>query len=293
MRSGWLGAALFLSILQAILGQSEPSMPAWLASYPGVTAQTTKAKSLVESTYTAPAKPEAVGEHYRKLFEAQNLPFVPNFDGMGTVVRATAPECDLMISLRAQGAGTSVRVDCTANGKSGETWTTTADSGSKTPTNFKAPTRMTAADMMDRQKAFHDKIFQPRPAAPAPPLVWPEWLTHVSGRKLSAQAGVDQSGNKYLKSTYVTSTPMSAIHAFYQDLLKANDYPVHSGSLSTGHTISGIMQNADGHVEGHNYPNGHPGPYTEVRVSYSRDHLNDPITVQLRFTTYAYKGWNP
>jgi hypothetical protein len=293
MRSGWLGAALFLTTLQAMLGQSEPSMPAWLANYPGVTAQTTRARSLVESSYTAPARPDAVGEHYRKLFEAQNLPFAPNFDGMGTVVRAAAPECDLMISIRAQGAGTSVRVDCTGNEKSAGTWTATSDSSSKMPTGFKTPTRMTAADMMERQQAFHDKIFQPRPAAPAPALVWPEWLTHVNGRRLAAQAGVDQSGNKYLKGTYVTSTPMSAIHAFYEDLLKDNGYPVHSGSLSTGHTTSGIQQNALGHVEGHNYPNGSPGPYTEIRVSYSRDHLNDPITVTLRFTTYAYKGWNP
>jgi hypothetical protein len=312
MRSGWLGTALFLTTLQAMLGQSEPSMPAWLANYPGVTAQTTKAKSLVESTYTAPAKPDAVSDHYRKLFETQNLPFVPNFDGMGAVVRAAAPECDLMISLRAQGAGTSVRVDCTGNGTSAGTWSalpdSTSTSNSRTPARPFArplprpvsgqpprPPQLSESEIMERHQQLVKElnIHPVRQDAPAPPLVWPEWLVHVNGRKVAFRAGVDRAGHDYLRGTYVTSTPMTAIHEFYEDLLKANGYPVHSGELSTGHTISGIVQNASGHAEGHNYPNGHPGPYTEVYVGYHRSNLNDPITVELKFTTYAYQAPPP
>ena len=128
MRSGWLAAALFLATQQALVGQSEPVMPAWLAVYPGVTAQTATFKSLVESTYTANAKPSAVTEHYRKLFEAQSLSFVPNFDGMGTVVRAAAPECDLMITIREQDSKTLVRVDCAAKAPAPQTWTAVPDS---------------------------------------------------------------------------------------------------------------------------------------------------------------------
>jgi hypothetical protein len=315
MRSGWLWAAVLLTTRQAMVGQSEPAIPVWLANYPGVTAQTTAVKSLVESTYTAPAKPEAVSEHYRKLFEAQNLPFVPNFDGMGTVVRATAAEGDLMISIRAQGAGTLVRLDCTGKSAAAGTWTALPDPNSRAPVRTLARpvinphTRMSEEALKqkyheDYQRAVaddasyrqHVKDLNIHPVyedAPAPPLVWPDWLVNLKGARLSIQQGVDRAKNQYLKSSYVTGAPMTALHAFYGDLLKAHDYPVHSGELSTGQTISGIVQNANGHVEGHNYPNGHPGPYTEIHVSYRRSNLNDPITVEMRFTTYAFKAPPP
>ena len=268
-------------------------MPAWLANYPGVEAQTNAVKSLVEVTYVAPAKPGEVALHYRKLFQEQNLPFAPSFDGMGTVVRGTAPECDLMISIRAQGSGTAVRVDCTARSSGGgDSWTAVGGSHGPTPGNM--PPKMAAnwEQMMARQEQFRQQIHKPIPPAPAPPLVWPEWLVHIDGRKLSPQAGVDQSQNQILKCRYVTSRPMTAIHTFYKDLLTANDYKVYRAKLETGQTISGVVQNADGYVEGDNYPNGSPGPWTEIHVSFSRMHLNDPITVDVKFTTYAFKGAN-
>jgi hypothetical protein len=126
------------------------------------------------------------------------------------------------------------------------------------------------------------------PDAPAPPLVWPDWLVHVKGGKLSTQQAVDQSHNNYLSSKYVTSAPMTEIYAFYRELLPANGYPISSAEIATGHTMSGVQQNALGHVEGFNYPNGHPGPRTEIRINFSRDKLNDPITVTLKFTPFAY-----
>jgi hypothetical protein len=286
MRSAWFAAALFLTTHQPLAGQTELAMPPWLAAYPGITAQTAKFKSLLESTYTTPARPSAVTEHYRKLFESRNLPFVPNFDGMGTVVRAAAAECDLMITIHAQDSGTEVRVDCAAKSPASETWTAvpSASRAPQIPSELMARHNQLVKDL-NIHPVYHD--------APAPPLVWPSWLVHVKGGKLAPQAGVDPAGNKTLRSRYTTSAPMTEIYAFYLDALKANEYPVHSSKLSTGQTISGIVQNADGHVEGHNYPNGHPGPYTEIRVSFSRFHLNDPITVSLVFTTYAFKAPPP
>ena len=126
--------------------------------------------------------------------------------------------------------------------------------------------------------------------APAPPLAWPSWLVQPRGGRLSYQRGVDQSGKGYLQADFVTSIPMSEIHMFYKDLLKDHDYPVHSAELGTGHTTTGIQQNAEGHAEGANYPNGHPGPRTEIRVSYSRFYLNEPIKVRIRITAYDFKG---
>jgi hypothetical protein len=303
MRSGWL-AALFLTTAQGLAGQSQLEMPPWLAAYPGADAQTATFKSLLESTYTVSAKPAAVVEHYRKLFASQNLAFVPNFDGMGTVVRASSPECDLMVSIREEDAKTSVRVDCAAKSPAAESWTAVpgASTGAraniagrplsaKSQADFDA--RVAEADARHKQAVKDLNIHPTYHDAPAPPLVWPPWLVHVKGGKLASHAGVDPAGHDYLKSRYVSSAPMTEIYAFYEDALKANGYPVHSSRLSTGQTISGVVQNANGHVEGHNYPNGHPGPYTEINVSFSRFHLNDPITVDLTFTTYAFKAPPP
>ena len=129
--------------------------------------------------------------------------------------------------------------------------------------------------------------------APAPPLIWPDWLVRLGGGKVAALPGVDQSKNECLKYRFVSSAPMTSIFAFYKDLLDAHDYAVHSSKLETGQTISGIVQNADGYVEGTNYPNGFPGPRTVIHIGFSRFHLNDPIDVNMRFTTYAFKAPAP
>jgi hypothetical protein len=65
---------------------------------------------------------------------------------------------------------------------------------------------------------------------------------------------------------------------------------VYRGAVIGGSTMKGVEQNADGYVEGDNYPNGSPGPRTEISIRFSRFHLNDPIAVDLKFTTYAYKA---
>src|ERR1035438_8845249 len=101
----------------------QPTMPAWLLNYPGVTPETTSLAALAEITYVAKAVPDVVAEHYRKLFEAQNLPFQPNSDGMGITVRGAAAECDLLLAIRAREAGTFVRVSCAAKSQPAATST--------------------------------------------------------------------------------------------------------------------------------------------------------------------------
>ena len=84
-------------------------MPSWLTPYPGATVENENASDLA---YSAKAKPEEVIAHYRKLLAGAALPFVPNFDGMGTSIRAAAPECDLLIRIRESDEGTLARVNC-------------------------------------------------------------------------------------------------------------------------------------------------------------------------------------
>jgi len=90
--------------------QTKVSLPAWLSPYPGAHVESTKS---TDTSYTVAAKPDDVIAHYRKLLVSQALPFIPNFDGMGTSVRAAAAECDLLLKIRESDAGTSIRVSCT------------------------------------------------------------------------------------------------------------------------------------------------------------------------------------
>jgi hypothetical protein len=266
-------------------------MPAWLAPYPEATPQTKTFAAYSESIYVTSAAPAVVLDHYRKLFETAGLPFVANSDGVGTNVRASAAECDLLLAVRPQSTGTSVRVSCAAKSPSYNTEV------SSTLTRAGGTRRVPATPSSTEMKERHEKLvaemgIHPKyEDAPAPPLVWPAWLVHLNGGRLAPQRGVDQSGRDYLESKFKSTAPMTAIFTFYEDLLSANGYKVYSSKLGTGQTLSGVTQNADGYVEGDNYPDGHPGPRTEIRVDFSRFYLNEPISVRVRFTTHPYKAF--
>jgi hypothetical protein len=292
----------FAAALFAAGAFAQPSMPEWLKPFPGATPTTKTFSAFVESTLTTSADSAAVTEHYRKLFETANLPFVANADGVGVNVRGAASECDLLLSIRPQPQGTLVRISCAAKSPSytsvGSTEVATSTpsragaSRRSLPSMPSPPPRMSATDIAERhqQRVAELGIHPVYQDAPAPPLVWPDWLVHFRGAKLSIERGVDQSHRDYLRARFTSSAPMTEIYTFYEDLLKANAYPVHSSKLGTGQTMSGVSQNADGNVEGANYPNGHPGPWSEIRVSFSRFYLNEPIKVEIRFTTYDFKA---
>jgi len=101
---------LLVAFVASSGAQTKVSLPAWLSPYPGAHVESSKA---TETSYTVAAKPDDVIAHYRKLLVSQALPFIPNFDGMGTSVRAAAAECDLLLKIRESDSGTSIRVSCT------------------------------------------------------------------------------------------------------------------------------------------------------------------------------------
>jgi hypothetical protein len=271
-------AAVCLAFAPALFCQ--PSLPSWLAPYHGAELQTKTYPALVEVTYTIGAAADPVAGHYRKLLAAQSLDVQANADGAGgTVLRAAAAECNLLITIRPQAAGTFVRVNCAAKGEMVNA--THSTSSLAIPAGAMSRHNQLVAEM---------GIHRQREDAEAPPLVWPDWLVHVNGSRLHVQTGVDQAGNQIMKARYVTSAPMTEIFAFYKDQLTAHEYPVYRGAVIGGSTMKGVQQNANGYVEGDNYPNGSPGPRTEISIRFDRFHLNDPITVDLKFTTYAYKA---
>jgi hypothetical protein len=286
-------AALLLCPLHAQI-----TMPAWLAPYPESTPQTKTFAAYSESSYTTAAAPSAVLDHYRKLFETAGLPFVANSDGVGTNIRASASECDLMLSVRPQSTGATVRVSCAAKSPSyntevASTTTITTTTRAGSPRRIAPPPAPSPSEIKERHERIVAEmgIHRTREDAPAPPLVWPDWLVHLNGARLARQHGVDQSGNEYFESKFKSTAPMTSIFAFYEDLLKANGYRVYNSKLETGHTFTGVTQNAGGCVEGDNYPDRSPGPRTVIRVDFSRSYLNEPITVRVRFTAHPYKGF--
>jgi hypothetical protein len=104
-----LYVAVVLLAGASLMDAETKAMPVWLAPYPGAQAESANA---VDTSYSVAARPEAVVAHYRKLITAAALPFVPNFDGMGTSIRAAATECDLLIRIRESDGGALVRVSC-------------------------------------------------------------------------------------------------------------------------------------------------------------------------------------
>ncbi|HEY6391292.1 MAG TPA: hypothetical protein VIX89_08445 [Bryobacteraceae bacterium] len=305
MKKIW-SAQILLALISAAAGQQAPlAMPSWLTPYPGANAATlASSASLIETSYTISAKPGDVVAHYRRLFEEAGLKFNSNFDGAGTSIRVAAAECDLLIRVREESAGTIARVSCAAKSAgplSGADVVVTNGSGSA-PFNrpmdaqrFRAEQRQRMADnraALDKHIAnnkigkFDEQVWPHAPENDAPPLIWPAWLVQIKGGRLNPEQGVDQSRKKYLQSKFVSGAPMTAIYNFYEDLLNANGYRVYSSKLGTGQTIDGIIQNSDGYVEGAHHPYDITGPRTVIRVTFSRFHLNDPIDVRISVTAH-------
>ena len=309
MKKLW-STQILLALSSTVVGQQAPLvMPPWLTPYAGANAVTqVSSPALVETSYTTSAKPEIVIAHYRQLFEAAGIRFNSNFDGSGTSIRGAAAECDLLIKVREEGEETSARVSCATKSAaplSGAAVVVTnrsagrASSGRAFPPmdveKFKAEHRKRMVDesaALERHIAnnkagrFDEQVWPHAPENDAPPLVWPSWLVHIRGGQLNPEQGVDQSRTKYLMSKFVSGAPMTSIYNFYEDLLNAHGYHVYSSRLETGQTIEGVIQNADGYVEGANKPFDITGPSTVIRVTFSRFHLNDPIDVRIKFTAH-------
>ena len=274
---GFLAGILILVAPNCL--RCQPVLPSWLLTYPGanVTRQNLSAMSAVSFTTTDP--PETVLDRYRQLFEANGLPFSPTSNRLASTVRAAADCGDLSISITSRESGSAVRLNCSV--KLQPRVVKSTGNYEQDVANMKEAHRQAAAEM---------GIGRARPAAPAPPLEWPAWLAQVEGGLPAIRKGADPAGNGMLRAQYVSGSPMSQIFSFYKDLLTANGYQVYRGYVETGQTQSGIKQNAVGGVEGSVYPDGFPGPRSEIRIDFSRMNLNDPSRVSIRFTTFAYAG---
>jgi hypothetical protein len=260
--SGFI-ACLLASMAPTVRAQEPPAMPSWLAVYPGAAAQTRESAVLVESTYTAAARPHEVVDHYRQLFQSVGVPFRPVAMGYGFMIRAATDACELSIQIRNQNTASAVRVTCAAlNG------------------------RRSTSSVLDQAEKSHEKAVQsmekydqpvyPQPKVPGPAPAWPPWLVHLQGAHLKIQTGaIGQIG--YLKSTFTSELPLATIQSFYADLLGANGYRVAPKSNT-------VLNSRRAWVEGDVYPDGRPGPRVVIRVDITA--VNGGSSVELRVTGF-------
>jgi hypothetical protein len=220
--------AMILSCAGAA-GQSALTAPPWLAPYPGAPADTRTLPNLIESTYQTTAASAAVVAYYGKLFESAGLPFTPTFDGMGTVVRASAPECDLMIKIREQDSGAFVRVSCAVKSPAMVAVPTAPPSPKpaiRTP--ITTPEVLSRAEEASRNRVLemrkYDEPVQTRPrTAPS----WPAWLLDPEGGKLTIRRTAADS--TFLSSSFAVAAEAPAVQTFYTDLLESHGCAVSRG----------------------------------------------------------------
>ena len=272
------------------------SMPDWLAPYPGSKPNTQTYDGVVESSYVTVAKPAAIVAHYQKEFDAAQVAADVNDDGQGVAMRGAAAECDLLIRVRQQGAGSLVSVSCSGKSSAAPQATYLPDPAStrrsSLPQSPRDPEQMRAAAKARQEQAFarmknYDQPVYPEQQTNTPlVLQWPSWLVHMPSADHGLQVVRSKyvSGLAYLSSTYKTSAPMTSIRDFYADLLRANGYTVVASRVATGSTSTHVQQNADGSVEGRLLPNGIGNGSIDIRVEFSRMFLNEPITVTLNVT---------
>jgi len=268
-----------LILIAPLCVRSQPALPSWLLTYPGAHITRSNLSAMSAASFSTADAPETVMDYYRQAFKNQGLMFAPKSNRFATIIRADADCGELSISVMKRDDGSSVQLNCRV--KFQPQLPKTTGNHDQDVTNVMEAHRQAVATL---------GIGRELPPAPAPPLEWPAWLTRAEGGLPTIHKGSDPSAGGMLRAEYVSGLPMSELFAFYKGLLSSNGYQINRGYVRTGQTFSGIQQNADGVVEGNVYPDGFPGPYIEIRVNFSRSHLNDPITVTIGFRTYAYAG---
>jgi hypothetical protein len=212
LTSRLLISALSMSCAAAQFVTPVPAvMPAWLVPYPGASAQNRQILNTVESTYTIAGPPRDILAHFRTLFASAGLPFQPDAMGYGFLIRATAPECDLDISIRRRDPDTWTKVTCSPRLAANERMA-----------NLRAQQRSENAQS-DPMKKFDTPVY-PQPKAAVAPLAWPSWLLRVDGARLSVEKLPGQ-----LRSSFTSSPTREGIQAFYADVLNAHNYRVTQG----------------------------------------------------------------
>jgi len=106
--------ATLLGLAGLLQGASEPFLiPDWLTPFPeGVNQHMTNSTVSAEASYTAPAPPAQVVEHYEQALHKAGITFQTKFDGLGTTVVASAGKTSCVVRASESESGTAVSVSC-------------------------------------------------------------------------------------------------------------------------------------------------------------------------------------
>ncbi len=189
-------------------------------------------------------------------------------------LRSAAPECDLLIQIRASDSGTAVQVDCAAKSQPGASVTGPVVA----PPTTRAVRETEARKKIPDNMAEFDRPVYPRPRPPMPPLVWPRWLVSSDGVPLEPHKGVDRFKLNYWSAEFTSASDRAAILGFYADLLNANGYPVWVQSSAI------TPPNRTTLVEGVHYFDTKPGPNFAIRAELTP--VNGSFHVELRITAH-------
>jgi len=84
---------------------------------------------------------------------------------------------------------------------------------------------------------------------------------------------------------------MSDVELFYKQALESNGFTMRKSWVAAGSTSTGVQQNSSGEVEGYRGEgSGVNPPTTEVKVTFRRLYLNEPITVWITVSVMGSFG---
>lgn len=294
-RRGLVTLVFILFSWTPAFSQAAFQLPAWLVSYPGTTPELYSSDSFAQATYVADARPDEVLEHYGKLFEAQGLPFQPNWDGMGNSIRVEAKECDLLIQIRKRAEGTFTKVTCaaksdappTAGDAPGNIEIITGITPPPPPPDPKAKVGAPVPPQQGPQTAY--SINKHPSDMAAPQLIWPSWLKQVGGGRLLPVKGHQPGSAGSMSARYKTPESPATVRAFYLNLLNSHGYGTKAAPTGE-HTSLSTDATGEGGPQGFYYPNGAPGCYMEIDVDLVRAIDGTDNSVIVSFSTHDYKA---
>lgn len=242
-----------LLIAAAVSAGDAPTLPSWLAPFPGARERSGSMTGRAWSDYLTKASLDEVIAFYRGMFDARRLAFHPVQNSMTTTIRGAAEECSLEITLQQMTSGTSVRIMCSA-------WA----SGPNKP--------------LDTQ-AKYDRPVYPKAKPAVPRLAWPDWLTTCDPAATpEIVSGTDQFELRYMKAEFNTLQDRESIQDFYADLLNAHDYPVWIRSSKITPKDRAVV------VEGQHYFGEKPGPRFAIHVESKP--VSSGMHVEIRITAH-------
>jgi len=283
----FMSLAVVLFAIAPAFCQTAFTLPPWLVSYPGTNPKVYSSDNFAQTSYVVDAQPGEVVDHYRKVFEAQGLAFQPNPDGMGTTIRIATKECDLFIQIRKRDEGTFTKVTC--SGKVDPSSMQASENPNiEMVTGITPPPPKAHAKGDGKQEDLPPGSTQSSKGPhniPATALLWPSWLTNLSGFELSPVLTSDSRGSSFLKAEYDATGSMTEIFDFYRKLLQDHDYRS-SGTPAAGRAAAGSRQNPTGALHGIHYEKGASGLNTTIDISTSRQGPKGPTTVTMRFSMH-------